>query len=107
VGLLLKVIVAGFYSSVNWGLVMRVPHLPAVKCYHARIPVVKSDGRTVILNVDRPDWESNDEILRSLGVELNVGCVGDIVCALEDRGQVTVVSPDVSVEGAFHAGERL
>lgn len=95
-------IVSGEIFSIIWGslglsaplssfesskMVHVKPELPAVCAYHAEIRVQRGDD-VLILQVDRPDWAPESEVLRDEAMERGLETVGDLVVALESEGKV-------------------
>ena len=64
---------------------------PTICRYHAEIHVQRGD-QILTLQVDRPDWAPEMEVLRDAARERGAETVGDLVEVLEREGKVKILS---------------
>ncbi len=87
--------------------------MPSIMAYHAQIRVVV-DGRVLIIHVDRPDWESDLEILRDFANSMGAETVGEVARGVGGMEGVSVEDVcsysdylAVGGEGILRGDERL
>lgn len=77
--------------------------MPGVAAYHAEIHVQRGE-EMLTLQVDLPDWNSEEKVVKGLAKKYGAVTMGDIVVALEREGKVRV--EPMGASGFYCRGDR-